>query len=180
MARQSRYSLAALVMVVMAASAGAQDSAKLKAGFLIKISLTDLRLTLMEIREEDKWIERMSFEIGGPKGPYLPVPLNGKVTAVDFAPYWYPTEGIRKDFLERKGEELPAAIPPGHPLNAMGAVKIKVVFDKKEGRPIRIHGTNDQSSVGKRVSRGCIRLRNTDALALAKTVFGQSTRVLIE
>jgi lipoprotein-anchoring transpeptidase ErfK/SrfK len=33
-----------------------------------------------------------------------------------------------------------------------------------------IHGTNDPSSIGKRVSHGCIRMYNQDVLELAKTV----------
>ncbi|WP_068773984.1 L,D-transpeptidase [Paenibacillus sp. FJAT-26967] len=33
-----------------------------------------------------------------------------------------------------------------------------------------IHGTNDPSSIGKRSSHGCIRMKNPDVLALAKVV----------
>ncbi|MGN7760190.1 L,D-transpeptidase [Paenibacillus sp. 22594] len=33
-----------------------------------------------------------------------------------------------------------------------------------------IHGTNDPSSIGKKVSHGCIRMYNEDVLALAATV----------
>lgn len=33
-----------------------------------------------------------------------------------------------------------------------------------------IHGTNRESSIGKRVSRGCIRMHNKDVLELAKLV----------
>lgn len=33
-----------------------------------------------------------------------------------------------------------------------------------------IHGTNDPASIGKEVSRGCIRMYNSDVVRLAKTV----------
>lgn len=33
-----------------------------------------------------------------------------------------------------------------------------------------IHGTNRPSSIGKRVSRGCIRMKNTDVLELAELI----------
>lgn len=41
-----------------------------------------------------------------------------------------------------------------------------------------IHGTNDPSSIGKAVSKGCIRMFNQDVLELARTV-PNGTRVLI-
>jgi lipoprotein-anchoring transpeptidase ErfK/SrfK len=41
-----------------------------------------------------------------------------------------------------------------------------------------IHGTNDPSSIGKAVSKGCIRMHNRDVLELAGTV-PNGTRVII-
>jgi lipoprotein-anchoring transpeptidase ErfK/SrfK len=41
-----------------------------------------------------------------------------------------------------------------------------------------IHGTNDPSSIGRMVSRGCIRMYNDDVLALTKLV-PVGTRVTI-
>lgn len=43
---------------------------------------------------------------------------------------------------------------------------------------IGIHGTNDPDSIGKKASRGCIRMRNEDLLALAGHV-DVGTRVII-
>lgn len=41
-----------------------------------------------------------------------------------------------------------------------------------------IHGTNDPSSIGKRVSQGCIRMYNHDVVELAKLVpIGTSVRI---
>jgi hypothetical protein len=43
-----------------------------------------------------------------------------------------------------------------------------VIRDWKWGGVVGIHGTNDPSSIGHRVSHGCIRLRNEDIRALAR------------
>lgn len=51
-------------------------------------------------------------------------------------------------------------MPPG-PANPMGRAKVKVL-------PLYyLHGTPDSASIGKAVSHGCIRLRNSDVLTLA-------------
>ncbi|WP_428909029.1 L,D-transpeptidase [Niallia sp. Krafla_26] len=51
-------------------------------------------------------------------------------------------------------------IPGGTPENPLGSRWIG--FDAKEtnGRIYGVHGTNNPSSIGKRVSQGCIRLQN--------------------
>ena len=51
-------------------------------------------------------------------------------------------------------------IPGGPPENPLGSRWIG--FDAKEtdGRIYGVHGTNNPSSIGKRVSQGCIRLQN--------------------
>lgn len=51
-------------------------------------------------------------------------------------------------------------IPGGSPENPLGSRWIG--FDAKEtdGRIYGVHGTNNPSSIGKRVSQGCIRLQN--------------------
>ena len=62
-------------------------------------------------------------------------------------PTWYPTETTRID-----RPELPAAVPPG-PDNPLG------LFALYLGWPtFLIHGTNKPPGVGRRVSRGCIRM----------------------
>ncbi len=62
-------------------------------------------------------------------------------------PTWYPTPGQRAD-----SPELPVAVPPG-PNNPLGDYAIRVGWDG-----YAIHGTNKPDGVGRRVSRGCIRL----------------------
>jgi lipoprotein-anchoring transpeptidase ErfK/SrfK len=54
---------------------------------------------------------------------------------------------------------------PGDPKNPMG--RVKIFFAEPD---YYIHGTNDEQSIGSAASHGCIRMRNEDAVALAKLV----------
>lgn len=74
-----------------------------------------------------------------------------KVTRKAERPTWYPTQNTRAD-----RPELPAAVPPG-PDNPLGEYAIYL------GWPTyAVHGTNQPFGVGRRVSRGCIRLYPED------------------
>jgi L,D-transpeptidase ErfK/SrfK len=74
-------------------------------------------------------------------------------------PTWYPTEGKRRD-----NPELPAVVPPG-PDNPLGSHALYL------GWPTYlIHGTNKPYGVGRRVSRGCIRMYPEDIAALYRAV----------
>jgi lipoprotein-anchoring transpeptidase ErfK/SrfK len=54
-----------------------------------------------------------------------------------------------------------------------------VIKDWPQGGVIGIHGTNDPATIGRRVSHGCIRLRNADIETLARTLpLGTPVRVL--
>lgn len=59
---------------------------------------------------------------------------------------------------------------PGNPLGARALYLGNTDY--------RIHGTNDPTTIGKRVSSGCIRLRNEDVINLYNRV-GVGTRVVV-
>ncbi len=110
-----------------------------------------------------------------------PLPAKGFVKKVEVGAMWYPTQKTREYYLRTKKTELPKAIPPGHPLNAMGKGKITVVFEGQGIDPaVRIHETNDSHSIGMRVTRGCIRLKNEDFLKLAKFIEKEKVIVILE
>jgi lipoprotein-anchoring transpeptidase ErfK/SrfK len=44
----------------------------------------------------------------------------------------------------------------------------KVIRDWEGGGIVGLHGTNDPTSIGRRVSHGCIRMRNADIRALVR------------
>lgn len=60
-----------------------------------------------------------------------------------------------------------------------GFSNVLTKFGKGEG-VVGIHGTNDESTIGKDVSSGCIRMRNADITTLAKLLpLGTPVRILI-
>jgi lipoprotein-anchoring transpeptidase ErfK/SrfK len=75
------------------------------------------------------------------------------------SPKWAPPPIIRKE-----NPDLPALIGPG-PNNPLGAA-VLVLGDGNYG----IHGTNKNSSIGRDVSYGCIRMYNHDILRLFSMV----------
>lgn len=123
--------------------------------------------------------ELQRYAIAVPKNNWLPLPLAGKIKRIEMDPWWRPTEATKIAYLEKKGVELPDVVPPNDPQNAMGKVKIVIEFEKF-AEPIRIHGTNEPSSIGKRISRGCIRMRNEDIVALAVILRNSKTEVVIQ
>jgi len=66
-------------------------------------------------------------------------------------PTWYPTPDTRED-----RPELPAAVPPG-PDNPLGEYALYLGWPR-----YLVHGTNQPDGVGRRVSRGCIRMYPPD------------------
>jgi L,D-transpeptidase ErfK/SrfK len=70
-------------------------------------------------------------------------------------PTWYPPESARRD-----DPELPAVVPPG-PDNPLGTRAMYLGWPR-----YLIHGTHKPYGVGRRVSRGCIRMYPADAEAL--------------
>ena len=88
----------------------------------------------------------------------------GYVTKIDKNPWWYPTPDMKRR-AAAKGQSL-GPVPPGRKGNPMGAVKIHL----SHGPTYRIHGTNRPDQIGRRVSLGCIRMRNQEALELANLI----------
>jgi L,D-transpeptidase ErfK/SrfK len=70
-------------------------------------------------------------------------------------PTWYPTPSTRAD-----NPDLPAAVPPG-PDNPLGTRALYLGWAR-----YLIHGTNTPYGIGRRVSRGCLRMYNPDVEAL--------------
>ncbi len=71
---------------------------------------------------------------------------------------------------------LNSLLKPPDPGSVYGALAFglsaysEVITDWEGGGIVGIHGTNDPSSVGRRVSHGCIRMRNPAIRELARTV----------
>lgn len=75
-------------------------------------------------------------------------------------PSWTPTPKMR-----RENPKLPITVPGGHPRNPMGVRALYL-----GSTMYRIHGTDAPWSIGKAVSKGCIRMHNAHVVDLYRKV----------
>jgi hypothetical protein len=116
-----------------------------------------LRLTLnlpayrLDVHEGARRVRRYEVAIGSAK---YPTPVGShRITALELNPSWTPPNSA--------WAQGRAAARPG-PANPMGRVKLFLL-------PLYyLHGTPDSLSIGRAASHGCVRLRNRDALELAR------------
>lgn len=97
--------------------------------------------------------ERYPVAVGEPK---YPTPLGQfELTHITWNPWWRPppSEWARKDTVHGPG-----------PTNPMGRVKLQF------GALYFLHGTPNESSIGKAASHGCVRMRDRDVRALARVL----------
>ena len=79
-----------------------------------------------------------------------------RVTTKRVNPSWTPTASMRKE-----NPKLPSFVPGGHPRNPLGVRAIYL------GSTLyRIHGTDAPWTIGKNVSKGCIRMHNEHVIEL--------------
>ena len=175
---RSLFLLAIAVVLAFPAAAqetsGTQTAAQAPSAeqkqFLIEIRVGSETLTLSEKGEDGRWAPRRHYTVGtAVRGLHIYPLGKGRVTAIDLNPWWYPTAYSRQVFRDR-GISLPRAVPPGNPLNYMGAVKISLSHRTAKGAIYRIHGNNNPGRVGRRVTGGCFVMFNEDALDLARTI----------
>ena len=97
-----------------------------------------------------------------------------EVTAKAVDPHWWVPASVRQEHAEM-GDPLPGVVPPG-PDNPLGSRVLKL------GMPgYLIHGTNQPSGVGMRVSHGCVRLYPEDIEFLYELVgVGVPVRIINE
>ncbi|MBF0137169.1 MAG: L,D-transpeptidase [Magnetococcus sp. DMHC-1] len=108
-------------------------------------------------RRKDGWIETYPLGVGR-EGFDTPL-TEAKVTRKMANPTWYVPESIRKE-----NPNQPTIVPPG-PDNPLGTHAIYLTLPT-----YLIHGTNRPFGVGRRVSRGCMRLYPEDIVRLYKRV----------
>jgi lipoprotein-anchoring transpeptidase ErfK/SrfK len=87
-----------------------------------------------------------------------------EVGAMKEWPTWMPTASIMEPWPQFK-VYLSHGPLQGQWDNPLGA-RALYLFQSNKDTLIRIHGTNEPSEIGQRVSSGCIRMRNMDAIDL--------------
>ncbi|MEM8626803.1 MAG: L,D-transpeptidase [Pseudomonadota bacterium] len=90
------------------------------------------------------------------------------VTRKAVNPSWTPTPRMR-----RENPKLPAYVPGGHPRNPMGVRALYL-----GSTMYRIHGTDAPWTIGKAVSKGCIRMYNSHVVDLYNRT-RTGTRVIV-
>jgi L,D-transpeptidase ErfK/SrfK len=109
----------------------------------IIVNLAELRLYHFPRPDAPPFVHAIGIGREGFSTPLGPTTITRKQAD----PTWYPTEATRAD-----RPELPAAVPAG-PDNPLGRHALYLGFPT-----YLIHGTNKPYGVGRRVSRGCIRM----------------------
>ena len=126
----------------------------------IIVSFTDRRLYLIERRGR-----ALAYPISAPR-PQSQWQGVLRISRKAVNPAWRPTAEMR-----RENPRLPAVVPGGHPRNPLGNRALYL------GSTLyRIHGTDAPWTIGRPVSRGCIRMHNAHVAHLYNRV-GVGTKV---
>ncbi len=116
---------------------------------------------------DGKAVELKEYKVSTAKKD-MPKPLGeGGVTSISLHPHWYPTQDTIQHFKKTKNITLPPVVPYGHPHNYMGEAKINLTHEVDGKNVFRIHGTVNESTIGRNESGGCIRMKNAEVLELA-------------
>lgn len=153
-----RMAVAVVAAAALAASApahGTMDAAaeaEASDAFALVVDVSDRTLYVMQGGEVQR-----EFRVAVGQRSH-PTPRGSfRVSRVIWNPGWVPP-----DAAWAKGKK---AREPGDPRNPMG--RVKIFFRAPD---YYIHGTHDEDSLGRAESRGCIRMRNSDVIALARLV----------
>lgn len=165
--------MAIILLIVMALPARAVEDP-----LTITVNFNHFTLTLTDARN----VVVVTYPVALPKPAENPrLPVTGYVQDIENPAWWRPTARSIRYYAEHKRIHLPVVVPPGHPLNAMGAAKIIVIYTSPGAKATaRIHGTNEPKSIGTRASGGCIRMHNKDVLDLITRIRGRPTNVVFE
>ncbi len=134
----------------------------------IIINLAEMRMYYFPKNSKDVW----TFPVGiGRQGSQTP---DGIMTVIEHMdhPTWHAPESVRAE-RAKEGVEIPKMVPPG-PDNPLGEYALRLSMPT-----YLIHGTNDNSGVGRRSSSGCLRMYPEDIEKLYHAVKkGESVQVI--
>jgi len=112
-------------------------------GAAVVVNRAEMRLYAYTGDDETAWSAPISLGRRGHQTPLGRLPIGQK----NANPNWYPTQAHRED-----NPELPKVVPAG-PNNPLGEYALRL-----GDTAYLLHGTNRPMSIGRQVSRGCIRL----------------------
>ncbi len=160
--RSNQRRLAILAAALSIALGGAGVNASLHGGFLgraLHRATPRLRLVVnvpayrLDVYRDGKLVEFFNVTIGRP-GHETP-PGSYRIRKIVWNPWWHPPDS-------RWARGQPPE-PPG-PHNPMG--RVKMYFSDL----LYVHGTADVGDIAEPASHGCVRMKNADAIRLARLV----------
>lgn len=129
--------------------------ARPRSSFALEVDVSERRLY---VKEDGEVVRSFLVAVGRPGNP---TPRGSfRVRHLIWNPRWVPPDA---DWAREK-----SAKAPGDPRNPMG--RVKIFFREPD---YYIHGTRELDSLGEAESRGCIRMRNSDVVALARLVMSK-------
>lgn len=135
---------------------------------IIKVdSKTNIMNLYAKVHNEEKMLK--SYIVSTGKNSIQKPLGEGGISQISLNPTWYPTEDTKRSFA-KKGIYLPNVVPPHHKYNYMGLAKLNLTHSVNGNRTYRIHGTLNEKTLGSNESAGCIRMKNSDILELAKFI----------
>lgn len=102
----------------------------------------------------------------------IPYDIEGEIGHITFNPPWKPTADMQKDQKKKRRKPLKAELP-GSKNNPLGWLKFYFYYNGHNSN-YGAHTTDKPNSVGKRVSHGCNRMSDNDALWMAKIILHQN------
>jgi murein L,D-transpeptidase YcbB/YkuD len=143
-----------LLFLLLALWSPARTLAAQEGELRVDINIPANRLVVFE---GDREIRRYPISVGLP-GHNTPTG-SFKISRAEWNPWWRPPE--------REWAKDDKDTPPG-PNNPMGRVKLFFL-------PLYfIHGTPDSGNIGQAASHGCVRMLNTDVVALARLIHSRA------
>src|SRR5688500_10963950 len=154
-----RYWLAGAAMLSVAGIAAVtqpeltnRTNTETAASLQLKVDLSSRQLQVIEGGDV---VESYPVAIGKPS---YPTPKGTfRIRRIIWNPRWVPPDS---EWAKKK-----IARAPGDPKNPVG--RVKIFFQEPD---YYIHGTREVDSLGQAESHGCIRMRNSDVIALAQRV----------
>ena len=126
-----------------------------RSSFALEVDVSERRLY---VKEDGEVVRSFPVAVGRPGNP---TPRGTfRVRHMIWNPRWVPPDA---DWAKEK-----SAKGPGDPKNPMG--RVKIFFREPD---YYIHGTREVDSLGQAESRGCIRMRNSDVVSLARLVMSK-------
>ena len=141
----------------------------------IEIYVISRKIKIFQAGKSDSPMEEFVAGTATPRNAKsIPYGIIGSAYKIVLNPTYHPTEDhLKKEQAKRR--KIVREIKPNDPNNPLGKMKIYFTFPKIDpGLSFGAHGTNKPSSIGKRSSEGCVRLKDGDIEKIVSILLEQN------